>query len=225
MKVGENTLNSDPRILKLAEDMAAECKGLPLALVSVGRAMASREDLEDWESEIATLRNTPSEFPGMDSVLLPLKFSFEKLQNATLKSCFLYCCLFPDGYNIRNEELIEYWKAERFLDVYYCDGEYIIRSLKRECLLESGESEEFVKMHNLIRDMAWWECKDKVAIFIKRDAELDEERGLRIWNGVERLSLWDYSIDDVLINSSSNLSRPYSLFRHKPNSHAAPNEY
>ena len=108
MKVGENTLNSDPRIPKLAEDMAAECKGLPLALVSVGRAMASREDLEDWESEIATLRNTPSEFPGMDSVLLPLKFSFEKLQNATLKSCFLYCCLFPDGYNIRKEELIEY---------------------------------------------------------------------------------------------------------------------
>ena len=47
MKVGENTLNSDPRILKLAEDMAAECKGLPLALVSVGRAMASREDPED----------------------------------------------------------------------------------------------------------------------------------------------------------------------------------
>ncbi|KAL0009135.1 hypothetical protein SO802_010637 [Lithocarpus litseifolius] len=50
--------------------------------------------------------------------------------------------------------------------------------------------------------MAWWECRDKVAIFIKRDAESDEERGLSIWTGVERLSLWDYSIDDVLINSS-----------------------
>ncbi|XP_050286670.1 disease resistance protein SUMM2-like [Quercus robur] len=202
MKVGENTLNSDPRIPKLAEDMAAECKGLPLALVTVGRAMASRKDPEDWESEIAALRNTPSEFPGMDSVLLPLKFSFEKLQNATFKSCFLYCCLFPDGYNIRKEELIEYWRAERLLDEYYHDEEYIIRSLERACLLESGESEEFVKMHGLIRDMAWWECRDKVAIFIKRDAESDEERGLSIWNGVERLSLWDYSIDDVLINSS-----------------------
>ena len=202
MKVGENTLYSDPRIPKLAEDMAAECKGLPLALVTVGRAMASRKDPEDWKSEIAALRNAPSEFPGMDSVLLPLKFSFEKLQNATLKSCFLYCCLFPDGYNISKEELIEYWRAERFLDEYEHEGEYIIRSLKRACLLESGESEEFVRMHGLIRDMAWWECKDKVAIFIKRDAESDEERGLRIWNGVERLSLWDYSIDDVLINSS-----------------------
>ncbi|KAK7827565.1 putative disease resistance protein [Quercus suber] len=202
MKVGENILNSDPRIQQLAEDMAAECKGLPLALVTVGLAMASREVPEDWESEIAALRNTPSEFPGMDSVLLPLKFSFEKLQNATLKSCFLYCCLFPDGYNIRKEELIEYWRAGRFLDEYDRDGEYIIRSLKRACLLESGESEEFVRMHGLIRDMAWWECKDKVAIFIKKDAESDEERGLRIRNGVERLSSWDYSIEDVLINSS-----------------------
>ena len=91
MKVGENTFNSDPRIPKLAEVMAAKCKGLPLALVTIGRAMASRKDPEDWKSEISALRNTPSEFPGMDSVLLPLKFSFEKLRNATLKSCFLYC--------------------------------------------------------------------------------------------------------------------------------------
>ena len=71
---------------------------------------------------------------SLDSVLLPLKFSFEKLQNATLKSCFLYCCLFPDGYNIDIEELIEYWRAERFLDGYDRYGEYIIRSLKRACL-------------------------------------------------------------------------------------------
>ena len=48
-------------------------------------------------------------------------------------------------------------------------------------------------MHGLIRDMAWQECRDKVAIFIKRDAESNEERGLRRWNEVERLSLWDYS--------------------------------
>ena len=67
MKVGENTLNFDPHIPKLAEVMAAKCKGLPLALVTVGGAMASREDPEDWESEIAALRNTPLEFPGMDS--------------------------------------------------------------------------------------------------------------------------------------------------------------
>ncbi|XP_050289843.1 disease resistance protein SUMM2-like [Quercus robur] len=174
MKVGENTLNSNPRIPKLAKVMAAECKGLPLALVTVGHAMATRKDPEDWESEIATLRNTPSEFPGMDSVLLPLK----------------------------KEELIEYWRQERFLDKYDRDREYIIKSLKHVCLLESAESEELIRMHGLVRDMAWWECKDKVAIFIKRDAESDEERGLRIWNGVERLSLWDYSIDDVLINSS-----------------------
>ncbi|XP_050289844.1 probable disease resistance protein At5g43730 [Quercus robur] len=47
MKVGENTFNYDPRIPKLAEVMATECKGLPLALVTVGRAMASRKDPAD----------------------------------------------------------------------------------------------------------------------------------------------------------------------------------
>ncbi|XP_028771730.1 disease resistance protein RPS5-like [Neltuma alba] len=36
MKVGEKTLNSHPRIKVLAEEMAAECRGLPLALSVVG---------------------------------------------------------------------------------------------------------------------------------------------------------------------------------------------
>ena len=105
----QNTLNSDPHMSELAEVMVAECKGLPLALVMVGCAMASRKDPDDWVSEIKKLRNAPY-FPGMEAVLLPLKFSFDKLPNAALKSCFLYCCLFPTRYNIRKEELIEYDK-------------------------------------------------------------------------------------------------------------------
>ena len=54
----------------------------------------------------------------MDSVLELLKSSYERLLSFTRKSCFLYCCLFPENHEIRKEELIEYWKGEGFLDKF-----------------------------------------------------------------------------------------------------------
>ena len=53
----------------------------------------------------------------MDSVLELLKYSYERLLSFTHKSCFLYCCLFPENHEIR-KELIEYWKGEGVLDKF-----------------------------------------------------------------------------------------------------------
>lgn len=206
MKVGEATLTSDPEISKLANDMAAKLNGLPLALVTVGRAMASKNDQRDWESGLNVLRNTPSQFPDMEKhVLKNLKFSYDRLQSTTHKSCFLFCCLFPENYDIRKEEIIICWIGEGYLDELDEDadingdlrskGELVIRNLKRACLLGSGESEEFIRMHGMLRDMAWQECKEDILLLIKKDKE---QRGLRRLNIVKRISLWDHSIQDLL---------------------------
>ncbi|KAJ7962943.1 Disease resistance protein [Quillaja saponaria] len=48
IKVGEETLNSHPSIPDLAKEVVAECRGLPLALVTVGRAMANKKDPDQW---------------------------------------------------------------------------------------------------------------------------------------------------------------------------------
>ena len=58
--------------------MVAKCNGLPLALITVGGTMASRNDQNEWVSGLNVLRNTPSQFQGMDSVLELLKFSYVK---------------------------------------------------------------------------------------------------------------------------------------------------
>ena len=206
MTVGEATLTSNPEISKLANDMAAKLNGLPLALVTVGSAMASKNDHRDWESELKVLRNTPSQFPGMDNcVLKHLKFSYDRLQSTTHQSCFLYCCLFPENSDIMKENIINCWIGEGFLDELNEDadingdlrskGELVIRNLKHACLLGSGESEEFIRMHGMLRDMAWQECKEDIVLLIKKDKE---QRGLRKWNKVKRMSLWDHSIQDLL---------------------------
>ncbi|XP_034695154.1 probable disease resistance protein At1g61190 isoform X3 [Vitis riparia] len=47
-EVGEETL-SHPHILRLAKTVAEECKGLPLALITLGRALASERDPSNWD--------------------------------------------------------------------------------------------------------------------------------------------------------------------------------
>ncbi|KAJ6670213.1 DISEASE RESISTANCE PROTEIN RP, partial [Salix viminalis] len=47
-KVGDQTLCSHPDIPALAKAVARECEGLPLALITIGRAMACMKAPEEW---------------------------------------------------------------------------------------------------------------------------------------------------------------------------------
>jgi len=53
-KVGQGTLSSRPRIEALAKELVEEMKGLPLALITVGRAMYGKSNPKQWESAINT---------------------------------------------------------------------------------------------------------------------------------------------------------------------------
>uniref|UniRef100_A0A2N9F4U4 Disease resistance protein winged helix domain-containing protein n=1 Tax=Fagus sylvatica TaxID=28930 RepID=A0A2N9F4U4_FAGSY len=72
-----------------------------------------------------------------------------------------------EDYNIRKDELINLWIGEGLLDELQNIhdesnlGEFIVGTLKLACLLESDESEEFVRMHDMIRDMALWVANTK----------------------------------------------------------------
>ncbi|KAL5576391.1 hypothetical protein UlMin_018090 [Ulmus minor] len=121
-KVGQESLNSHPEIPHLAKVVAEECKGLPLALISIGHSMASRKKLEDWERAIELLRSYPSNFSGIvDYVYHLLEFSYDSLPNATLQSS-------------QRDIILE----------------------KMNLLIFGSKREEFVNIHDVIRDMALW---------------------------------------------------------------------
>ncbi|KAJ7951827.1 Disease resistance protein [Quillaja saponaria] len=197
-KVGEETLNSHPSIPHLAEEVAEECKGLPLALITVGRAMANKKDPKQWKRAIQILKSYPSKVSGMvDEVFLLLQFSYENLPTTIHKNCFLYCSLFREDHNIRIDELIELWIGEGFLDEFddtyeaRYEGEDIINYLKLACLLENGDTEDCVKVHDVLRDMSLWvACEhgssSKFVVF-------DEDYSLSKWKEAEKISLWNSS--------------------------------
>ncbi|XP_017604289.1 probable disease resistance protein At5g63020 [Gossypium arboreum] len=204
MTVGEYILNSHPEIPKLAEIIAARCRGLPLALLTVGTVMASRKSHYDWICAIEMLQNYPSEFSGMgEQVFPPIKFSYDSLTSPIARKCFLYCSIFPENCTISVDELIDLWIGEGLLDEISPrkQGEFIIFTLKLSCLLEGDESMEFVWMHEMIRDMALWlardEEKNKNKILVARRGRLTDQE-FNKWIDSSWVSLWGCSDREVI---------------------------
>ncbi|KAF2301659.1 hypothetical protein GH714_028528 [Hevea brasiliensis] len=107
-------------------------------------------------------------------VFVRLKFSYDSLSSDKVKSCFLYCSLFPEDFEIPKRGLVDYWICENFGDRN--ESYSIIGSLVGACLLE--ELGEYVKMHNVIRYMALWiacKCeKEKHGFFVEAGAQLTQ---------------------------------------------------
>ncbi|ESR40624.1 putative disease resistance protein [Citrus sinensis] len=203
-KVGEETLESDHDIVELAQTVAKECGGLPLALITIGRAMACKRTAEEWRHAVEVLRRSASEFAGLGKEVYPLlKFSYDSLQNETIKSCFLYCCLYPEDYGILKWDLIDCWIGEGFLeesDRFGAEnqGYYIVGTLVHACLLEEVEDDK-VKMHDVVRDMALWiACeieKEKRNFLVCAGAGVGAVPDVEGWENVRRLSLMQNQIE------------------------------
>ncbi|RVW87921.1 Disease resistance protein RPS5 [Vitis vinifera] len=207
-KVGEETLKFHPHIPRLAKIVAEECKGLPLSLVTVGRAMVGEKDPSNWDKVIQDLSKFPAEISGMEDELFNrLKVSYDRLSDNAIKSCFIHCSLFSEDVVIRIETLIEQWIGEGLLgevhDIYEArnQGHKIVKKLKHACLVESyGLREKWVVMHDVIHDMALWlygECgKEKNKILVYNDVfRLKEAAEISELKETEKMSLWDQNLE------------------------------
>ncbi|KAJ0075499.1 hypothetical protein Patl1_34332 [Pistacia atlantica] len=200
-KVGEDTLSCHPDIPEIAEIVAKECGGLPLALITIGRAMAYKKTPQEWRYAVQVLRGSAFEFPGMGKEVYPLlKFSYDSLSSDTVRTCFLYCSLFPEDYSISRRHLIDCWIGEGFLKDHDSindvqdQGYYIIGVLLHACLLEE-DGDDCVKMHDVLRDMALWiacEIEKKSENFLVRAGiGITDLPDVEKWKDVRRISLME----------------------------------
>ncbi|KAJ6950518.1 hypothetical protein NC651_004248 [Populus alba x Populus x berolinensis] len=146
---GDSTLNI------LARKVASECDGLPIALVTVGKALRDKSEVE-WEVAFTQLKK--SEFLDMEHIeeknaYACLKLSYDYLESNETKD-----------YNIPIEDLTRYAVGYGVGYGLHQDGEPIgdakkrvyveIKKLKDCCMLLDSEYDEHVKMHDLVRDVA-----------------------------------------------------------------------
>ncbi|KAK1581672.1 hypothetical protein Q3G72_007915 [Acer saccharum] len=151
-----------PTLNALAKEVVGECGCLPIAIEAIGSALREK-DVDEWK--VVSDKLKMSKFPDIETVdqnvYACLKLSYDYLKAEETKFCFLLCSLFPEDYEINLEELLRYGLG---LDVYG-DAESIedartqlrvtINNLKSSCLLLDAK-EGFVKMHDLVRDVALW---------------------------------------------------------------------
>ncbi|XWS10061.1 hypothetical protein CRYUN_Cryun39dG0043500 [Craigia yunnanensis] len=156
--------NSDDAIKKVAGQIVQKCKGLPIAIVTMGSALKGNTNSDTWEATYRRLKNrrlAVIEDIDQENAYVCLEWSFDYLKDMGTKKCFLLCSLFPEDHEIYVEDLVRYaWGLELYQGV---DSIEEVRSevlaaidiLKNSCLLiDSGE--RHVQMHDVVRDVALW---------------------------------------------------------------------
>jgi disease resistance protein RPS2 len=100
----------------LAQSMAEECQGLPLALKVIGRAMFGKTSPElQWEPLLKKLRESCMQERSVEDELYErLKLGYDILSedDQRLKDCFLYFAGFPEDFKIYFDEILWGWIGE-----------------------------------------------------------------------------------------------------------------
>uniref|UniRef100_A0A0D9XVQ8 NB-ARC domain-containing protein n=1 Tax=Leersia perrieri TaxID=77586 RepID=A0A0D9XVQ8_9ORYZ len=202
----------------LSKTIVNKCEGLPLAIVSIGSLLFVRDKTcREWKRIHDQLSWELNNNPGLEHIRNVLHLSFIYLPTY-LKSCFLYCSMFPEDYLFKRKMFIRLWIAEGFIERR---GGSTMEEVAEECMkelvhmsmLQLVEKNSFgriksFRMHDIVRELAvhlcWRECfgiaysnKDKLGESIE---EKDERR-----------MVTHTFTEDIIQNNISSLLRLRSL--------------
>ncbi|RHN80536.1 putative P-loop containing nucleoside triphosphate hydrolase, leucine-rich repeat domain, L [Medicago truncatula] len=157
-------------LIDIAFEIARKCKGLPLAIVTIGGLLSTKgRNAFEWqrfsENMTVELRN--------DSHLTRIKkilgLSYDDLP-FYLKSCLLYFGMYPEDYEVKSKRVILQWIAEGFVKEESGKtleevGERYLTELIRRCLVQvssvsiDGKTRSCC-VHDLIHMMILEKCED-----------------------------------------------------------------
>ncbi|RWR75117.1 putative disease resistance protein isoform X1 [Cinnamomum micranthum f. kanehirae] len=221
-----------PEVEDVAKLVAEECCGLPLAILTVGKAMFGETRVRIWERTLKKLREAKLEEQGMDRVFKILEFSYTQLKKPIVKSCFLYCSLYPEDYEIPTVELIDYWLCEGLIDEQETrkdgvdEGHVVLKELIKSSMLElsqSGGNYERVRMHDLIRDLAIRITRKNGPKSIINAGVQSEDLPTDWPEDAERISLMHSHIENLL--DEPKCSKLSTLLLQKTHLNAIPESY
>nr|KYP39586.1 Putative disease resistance RPP13-like protein 1 [Cajanus cajan] len=142
---------------KIGRDIVKKCKGLPLAVQSLGGMLRRKHDARDWNDILN------SDIWELECNIIPaLRISYHYLP-PQLKRCFVYCSLYPKDYEFQKNELILLWMAEDLLkpgktgkSLEEVGCEYFDYLVSRSFFQHSrnGTWDNDFVMHDLMHDLA-----------------------------------------------------------------------
>jgi hypothetical protein len=146
----------------IGRQIAAKCKGLPVAAKSLGSLLRFKRSRAEWES---VLNSHVWEIKEAESNLLaPLWLSYHDLPSE-MRRCFSYCAVFPKDFTFRRDTLIKLWMAQGFLRETQnkemevmgreCFEALAARSFFQDFEKDEGDGSIYeCKMHDMVHDFA-----------------------------------------------------------------------
>ncbi|XP_020208370.1 putative disease resistance RPP13-like protein 1 isoform X2 [Cajanus cajan] len=150
-----------PDFKEIGMKIVGKCKGLPLALKTMGSLLHNKPILE-WKN---VMQSEIWELEDID-IVPALALSYHHLPSH-LKRCFAYCSLFPKDYLFNKEFLIQVWMTQKFLECSQqskspeeIGEQYFNDLLSRSFFQQSSGEEKCFVMHDLLNDLATYVSKD-----------------------------------------------------------------
>ncbi|KHG18590.1 Putative disease resistance RGA1 [Gossypium arboreum] len=153
-----------PNLIRIGEEIVKRCKGVPLAVRTLGSLLFQKTDESDWiyirESEIWKLEQNEND------ILPVLKLSYNHLPSH-LQRCLAFLSLYKKDEMYYSDKVIRLWMANGLLEhpkqnqEWGDVGKRYLNELLSRCLIQKEEDleEDFFlnftfKIHDLVHDLA-----------------------------------------------------------------------
>ncbi|XP_062117793.1 disease resistance protein RGA2-like [Humulus lupulus] len=161
---------------KIEKEIVERCKGIPLAIKTIGNLLYGKSKESEWSSfnkEFSKISEQQD-----DDILSTLRLSYDHLASH-LKLCFAYCSLFPKDYNIEVKTLVNLWMAQGFLKLSDPSQDECLEDVGYDWFMNLLEGSFFqdvevdecgiikrCKMHDLMHDLAVQVAGAECATFV-----------------------------------------------------------
>ncbi|XP_077239333.1 putative disease resistance protein RGA3 [Tasmannia lanceolata] len=151
--------NAFPELQEIGRQIVKKCKGLPLAVKTLGGILSCKRTVSEWERIL-----TSEIWKDDDNKILPaLRLSYCHLP-ANQKHCFAYCATFPKDSHFQKDVLVRQWMATGLIQpkgstLLEDIGGEIFDDLLLKSFFQYGDQGFFQKtsiyvMHDLMHDLA-----------------------------------------------------------------------
>ncbi|CAM0885364.1 unnamed protein product [Alopecurus aequalis] len=169
-------------LVNMVGEIVKRCQGSPLAATALGSVLQTKSSEEEW-----TAVSNSSSICTVESGILPiLKLSYNDLPSQ-MKQCFSFCAVFPKGYEIDVEKLIQLWVAHGFIQE---QKEVRPETIGKRIFSELAERSFFVdvkqgkvtihhyskhtcKIHDLMHDVALSTMEKECALTPKEPSQIE----------------------------------------------------
>ncbi|XP_072061686.1 putative disease resistance protein RGA3 isoform X1 [Arachis hypogaea] len=160
---GEDSSRMNSELQAIGKEIAKKCKGVPLAIKTIGGFLRIRvEEIDQWST---LLHGDIWRLCEEENSIMPvLNLSYRNLR-PELRQCFAYCCLYPKDSVIRKNECIQLWMAQGYLasltgtqSMEDVGNNYVkillMRSFFQDASMDENGHIRSFKMHDLMHDLA-----------------------------------------------------------------------